>query len=200
LCRPIFNEVVSSGSSLANDDSSLEDITSGSDQDHNKPILATTTKSMVQRTERSYGGRKRPYVILELLQDSSTFMSATKPKEIVDDDDNEPMLLPVPSTPLANISLPRQISILRVEDPATDGTCSSSSGEKPAARKKHRRLFPGKTKQERLSSPSLLFQKIPTDQTTRRTPPCWTLQTENHLSLPPKSQNSCISLVPTLRF
>jgi hypothetical protein len=152
LCRPIFNEVVSSGSSLANDDSSLEDITSGSDQDHNKPILATTTKSMVQRTERSYGGRKRPYVILELLQDSSTFMSATKPKEIVDDDDNEPMLLPVPSTPLANISLPRQISILRVEDPATDGTCSSSSGEKPAARKKHRRLFPGKTKQERCAS------------------------------------------------
>jgi hypothetical protein len=120
LCRPIFKEVVSSGSSLANDDSSLEDNTSGSDQDHNhnKPILVTTAKTKVQRTERSYGGRKRPYVMLELLQDSSTLMDTTKPKDNLEDD-NELLSSPVPSTPLANTSLPRrQISTLVVAEPS----------------------------------------------------------------------------------
>jgi hypothetical protein len=169
LCRPIFKEVVSAND--ADSSSSLEDSTSTSgsiDQDqHNKPILVTATKQkVVQRTERSYGGRKRPYVMLELdlLQDNSSSIlsmmdtTSSKPKEIVEQD-NEPLSLPpLPFTPPANTStslpLPRRVStsLVVVEDPVTDSTCnSSSSGEKTstATRTKHRGLFQGKTKRER---------------------------------------------------
>jgi hypothetical protein len=162
LCRPIFKEVVvSSGASChanAASSSSEEDGTAGSDQDHNNTILATTTtntKAKVQRTERSYGGRKRPYVMLDILQDSSstttTLDTNMKPKEIVED--NEALPLPSSTPPSANntTSLPRQVSTLVMEDPAADGT-GSSSGEKTETRKKHQGLLQGKTKRERCAS------------------------------------------------
>jgi hypothetical protein len=80
-------------------------------------------------------------------------MNTTKAKEIVEGD-NEPLSLPVPSTPSANTSLPRRVSNLVGEDPATDGTCSSTR-EKTAARKNHRGLFQGKTKRERCASTAM---------------------------------------------
>ena len=143
LCRPIFKEVVSSSSHANHDSSSLEDSTSES-----KPILVTTTtKAKVQRPERSYGGRKRPYVVIDLLQDSPIFMETTKPKETVEDDNNEPLPLPVPSTPSR-----ANATSLVIEDPATDGSSSSEQEKHATHKKQHRGLFQGKTKRERCAS------------------------------------------------